>query len=214
MRFGFDLRQVKVAHARPPGGAVAQYARAAFHPVSHFDPQLGVCRQQNIHPRAEFDQPHALATLECLAFSATADDAPRQQSRNLLERNFQPRIRALAAQRDDALLIAFGRSRVHGVEILAFLIVDAAHCAADGRAVDVHIENAQKNADALARAFRSGDGCSFGDQAVARRNNQTIAGGNRAMRIAEKPEEKCRQQDGSDTPGPGACKPHNRRGHG
>ena len=112
------------------------------------------------------------------------------------------------------LLVALGRSRVHGVEILAFLIVDAAHRAADGRAVDVHIENAQENADALASAFRSGDGCSFCDQAVARRNNQTLAGGDGAMGIAEKPEEKRGQKDRSDAPAPSAGKPHNRRGHG
>ena len=126
----------------------------------------------------------------------------------------QPQVRALAAQRDDALFVALGRSRVHGVEEPALLIVDAAYRAADGRAVDVHIENAQENTDALQSAFRSGDGCSFGDPAVTRRNNQTFAGGNGAMRIAEKPEEKRRQKYRGDAPAPGACKPRKRRGHG
>ena len=136
------------------GGNGSEYACAALHAISHSHTQLGVCRQQNIHPGAEFDEPHALAALHGLACGATADDAPRQQSRNLLERDFEASIRALTAQRDDALLVALGRSRVHGVEVLALLIVNASHRATNGRAVDVHIENAQENTNALERAFR------------------------------------------------------------
>ena len=130
-----------------------------------------------------------------LAFPAAADDAPRQQAGDLLEGDFKTRVGALAAHRDRVLLVALGRGRIHGVEKLAFLVVHTAHNAADGRAVHVDIENAEEDADALAGAFGGGDRGSFGDQPVAGRNNQSFAGGNGALRIAEKPEEKRRQQD-------------------
>jgi len=45
-----------------------------------------------------------------LALGAMADDAARQQSCNLLERNLEASVRTLAAQRDDVLLVALGEA--------------------------------------------------------------------------------------------------------
>src|SRR5579871_944736 len=41
--------------------------------------------QENIHPRPEFDQPHALSLRHLLAQLLIKDDAPRDQSRDLRE---------------------------------------------------------------------------------------------------------------------------------
>ena len=91
--------------------------------------------------------------------------------------------------------------------ILALLVVHTAQDAADGRAVHMDIENAEEDADALPRTFGCRNGGGLGDQAVARRNNQAVAGRNCALRIAEEPEEKRGQQDRHDAPDPLACNP-------
>jgi hypothetical protein len=169
--------------------------------------------RQNVDPGTELDKAHALAALHGLAFAAAANDAPSQKSRDLFESDFKTQVLALAAQRDHALFVALGRGRVHGVQELTVQVLDLDDCSGDRCAVHVHIEDAQENADALARAFRSIDGYGFGDQAVTRRHNQTFAGGDGALGIAEKPEEECRQQNRGHAPGPAACKPRERCSH-
>ena len=202
MRFPLDLRNVKVVHARSPG----ETAASTLAPPLTRSPTL-TRNSAFAGNKTSTLEPNLMRPTRCprstrLAFDATADDAPRQQPRDLLEGDFEARVRALAAQRDGALLVALGRGGVHGIEVLALLIVDAADRAADGSTVDVHIEDAEEDADALPSAFRGGDGCSFGDQAVARRNNQAFAGGDGALGIAEKPEEKCRQENRGECPRP------------
>ena len=110
------------------------------------------------------------------------------------------------------LLVLLGRGGIHGVQILALLIVHTVEHAADGRAVHMHVKNAEEDADALSLAFRSVDRDGFCDQAVSGRDDQASAGGNGPLGIAEEPEKKSRQKDRSDAPRPVARKPdqHNR----
>jgi len=95
----------------------------------------------------------------------------------------------------DVLLIAIGRGGIHGVQILALLVTHTGKNAGDGRTVHMHIEYAEKDADALARPFRSFDPCDFGYNSIPRRDNQAWFGGNRPLGIAEEPEKKRRQHD-------------------
>ena len=194
-------------------GHRSQHTGASLNPVSHLDPQNRARRNDNIDSGAELDQSHALPTLDRLPFIAAKDDAPRKEPGNLLEGDFIPRVRALAAHGDCVLLVALGRGGVHGIEELAFLIAHAAQDAADGGAVHMDIKNTEEDADPLPRTFGGRDGSGFGNQAVAGRNNQAVAGRNCALRIAEEPEEKRSQQDRGHAPDPLSCNPAERRSH-
>ena len=105
-----------------------------------------------------------------VAFLEVEDDAPRQQAGNLLEGD----LIALAAHGGDVLLIFIGRGRVHRVQILALLIAHAAQDASDGRAVHMHIEDAEEDADPLPGTVRGGDGRGFGHHAVAGRDDSDL----------------------------------------
>ena len=102
-------------------------------------------------------------------FVVVEHDAPRQQAGNLLEGH----LNALAAHGHCILLVALCRGRIHGVQILALLIVHAAEDAADRRAVHMTSKTLRKM---LIRCrWPSGvlivDG--LGHQPVSRRDNQT-----------------------------------------
>ena len=104
---------------------------------------------------------------------------------------------SVAAHGHDVLLVAVSRSRIHGVQILALLIAHTGQHAANGRTVHVHVKNAEEDADALPRAFGSGDSHRFGHQPVSGRDNQAGAGRNRPLGIAEKPKKNAASSTGA-----------------
>src|ERR1019366_7171723 len=155
------------------------------------------------------DESDTLAALQRLAFGVVENDATRQQPGNLLECDLE----ALAAHGHNVLLVALRRSKVHGDQILAFLIAHTAQLPADWRAVHVYVKYAKEDADPLARTLGCVDRDRLGDQAVSRRDNQAPVFGNSPLGIAEKPQKKSRQQHRRDPPRPTACKPSQRCRH-
>jgi len=77
----------------------------------------------------------------------------------------------------------------------------------------MHIEYVQKDAQPQCFPFRSSYAQYFSDLAVGRRNHQALALGNAAMRIAEEPQKKYRQQNWHNGPRPAAKKDVQERGH-
>ena len=74
------------------------------------------------------------------------DDSPRDQSRNLLENDLHP----LAMHGHNILFVAVGALLVHRIQKFPFLIANSSDLSRDRRAVHMHIEDIEKNADALA----------------------------------------------------------------
>src|ERR1019366_8143027 len=186
-----------------------QHARSALYPLAHLDPQRCFGGNDHVHPRAKLDESDTLAALQRLPFGGVENDATRQQPGNLLEGDLE----ALAAHGHNVLLVALRRSRVHGVQILAFLIAHTAQLPADRRAVHVYVKYAEEDADPLPRTLGSVDRGRLGDQAVSRRYNQALALGDRPVRIAEKPQEENRQQHRRNAPRPTAREPSQRHRH-
>ena len=173
----WDFRDFRIHHRAPcradsaptavsGSGAAAQvrqHAGPALHAVSHFDLQLGGGIQQDIHSRPKFDQADAFSPLYRIANFLGEHDPARQQSCDLLEHYRLP----VALNRDRILLVVLGRRRVHGVQKLSFLIANFADDAGHRRAVHMHIEHAEKNADPGARDAFHQNGRHVGDLAVA-----------------------------------------------
>src|ERR1019366_4128390 len=155
------------------------------------------------------DESDTLAALQRLAFGVVENDATRQQPGNLLECDLE----AFAAHGHNVLLVALRRSRVHGVQILAFLIAHTAQLPADRRAVHVYVKYAEEDADPLARTLGSIDRGRLGDQAVSRRDDQALPCRNNPLGIAEKPQKKSRQQHRRNAPRPTAREPSQRHRH-
>src|ERR1700722_10664500 len=173
-----------------------QHARSALHPDAFFHLQNRIRRHNHVYARAELDQPNPLAAHHPFAFAMVENNAPRQQSRDLLEGDLVAR----PLHRHNILLIAVGRSWVHGIQILALLVTHTAQNAADGRPIHMYVKNTEKDADALPGAVRGGDRYCFGNQTVAGGDDEPLAGRNFAFWIPEKPQEEGRKKDGNDAP--------------
>src|ERR1035437_9471379 len=180
-----------------------QHARSALYPLANLDPQRCFGRNNHVNPGAELDEPDSLAAPYRFALCMVENDAPRQQPGNLLECDLE----ALAAHGHNVLLVALRRSRVHGVQILAFLIAHTAQLPADWRAVHVYVKYAKEDADPLARTLGCVDRDRLGDQAVSRRDNQAPVFGNSPLGIAEKPQKKRPQPPRPQPPPPTPLKP-------
>ena len=63
------------------------------------DAQHRIGGQHNVHPRAKFDEAHALAALDRLALAQAEDDAAGQQTGDLLEGYLNAAVGALARAR-------------------------------------------------------------------------------------------------------------------
>ena len=122
---------------------VGQHAGSALHAVADLHVDAGRSIEQYIHARSELDQAHALAALQPISNFGIENDAPRQQARNLLEDDGLP----VAFHGNDILLVQFRGSLIHGVQILAALVAHIANHARNRRAVHVHIEHAEENAE-------------------------------------------------------------------
>ena len=102
----------------------------------------------------------------------------------------------------DHVLLVLSRFGIEGVEELALLIADLAYGAGNGRAVDVHIKNAEKDTQANALSRRGLDAGDLGDFSVCRRNHQAGLGRHGTLGIAKEPQKEAGQQDGDNGPGP------------
>ena len=121
----------------------SQHACSAFHAVADFDVHGGGGVEHDIYTRTKFDQSHALPALDMISDFLVEDDAAREQSCDLLEDDGLP----VAFDRDNVLLVLFGRGRIHGIEKLSVLIMDFPDHAGQRGAVHVDIEDIEKDAD-------------------------------------------------------------------
>ena len=100
--------------------------------------------KMNINARAEFDEADALAAGNRVSYFEVEDDAAGDQAGDLLEDDGA----AFAFDGDNVLLVFVGRVWGHGIEKFAALVVDIADDSSDRRAIDVHVEDVEENADA------------------------------------------------------------------
>src|SRR5271156_5420072 len=123
---------------------ISQHACPATNPVADLHLHIRGRIENYVGPRPEFDQPHTLTAIEAVAYFRIKDDAPGQQSGNLLE-NDSPSVTFHA---DDILFILFGGSFIHRVQKFSTLITNLADKAGDRRTVHMNVKNTQKDADA------------------------------------------------------------------
>src|ERR1700753_1157134 len=64
---------------------LSQDRASALDAVAHLHLRIGLRRHQHVDARAKLDQPHALSALHAVTYLQVADDATRQQARDLLE---------------------------------------------------------------------------------------------------------------------------------
>src|ERR1022692_3397365 len=137
-----------------------------------------------IAPRAEFDQPDALALADFIAHLNTAYDAACDQAGDLLERHGG----ALAPHRDNVLFVIPRALLAAGHQKPAFLILHLLDHPADGSAVHMNVENVQKDTEAVPAVFR------FHRHYLAvRRRHRHRSRWNLALRIAEEIQAEQRQ---------------------
>ena len=129
-----------------------KYRRSSLDAIAGLHLDCGIAIDQNIHARTELDEPDPLAAGYMVSHFKIENDTARDQAGDLLEDYGT----AFAFNGNDVLLVLLRRIAVHGVEELAALIAHVADHARNRRAVDVHIEDAEKNADAVARSSASG----------------------------------------------------------
>ncbi len=135
---GERQRQFHVASAaRQHAGARANTrSRGNLHPPFR--------TEDDVHARAEFDQPHPLARLHRIAHFLRANDPARDQPRNLLDHHHCSVVRP---NRDNVLLILGRRDPPAGNQKLAALIGDVGNDACNRRPVHVHVEDIEEDAD-------------------------------------------------------------------
>src|SRR5882672_5875516 len=175
---------------------ICEYAGATLHVVSHVYLHGGGGIQRHIDSRTKLDQPHAFSAFHPIAHFLVEHDAPRQQSRDLLE--YHDLI--IALHRNRILFVEFGGGRVHGVEVFSFLITHVAYYTRQWRTVHVNIEYVEKNADPGAPDAIYQDRRYIRNFAVGGRYDRPRRIGNDPLRIAEKPQEENREQTGGQTP--------------
>src|ERR1022692_1071164 len=138
-----------------------------------------------IAPRAEFDQPDALALADFIAHLNTAYDAACDQAGDLLERHGG----ALAPHRDNVLFVIPRALLAAGHQEPAFLILHLLDHPADGSAVHMNVENVQKDTQPVSPVLRF-----HGHHLAVRRRYRHRPGRNLALRIAEEIQAEQRQQ--------------------
>src|ERR1035441_5206484 len=103
----------------------------------------------HIAPRAELDQPDALALADLIAHLNTAYDAACNQAGDLFEHHG----RALAPHRDHVLFVVPRALLAAGHQKPAFFVLHLLDHPADGCAVHMNVENVQKDTDAVPPAL-------------------------------------------------------------
>ena len=152
--------------------------------VAEFDLDGSIRVEDDVDARPEFDQADALAARDAVADFQVEHDAARDQAGDLLE-NYGA---AFAFYGHDVLLVLVGAGGAHGVQEFSTLIAYIADDARDGRAIDVDVEDVQKNADAGALGSPDFDDGYVGDFAVARGDDGAGNVWDLALRITKKPD--------------------------
>src|SRR6266852_8268519 len=176
----------------------SQYCRSSLDAVAGLHLDGGIAIEQNIHARAKLDDPNPLAAGYPISYFKIENDTARDQAGDLLEDYGT----AFAFHGDDVLLVLLRRMRCHGVEELATLVAHVADHAGNRRAVHVHIEDAEKNADPVPRSSVHGRQRNIGHFTIAGRNDGPGDRGNLALGITEEPQKESRQQQHRDGVGP------------
>src|SRR5690242_1074837 len=130
------------------------------------------------------------------------NNAPRDQTCNLLE---YYRVLALLDS-DDVLLVALGARRTHCILKPALLVLDIRNRALYGRAVHMHVKDAQEDADPRFRSAGDLNRSDVGNMAVARGNDRPGVRRNFTLRVTKEPQEKGSEQHWRNRP-PGRSQP-------
>src|SRR5947209_14678531 len=123
---------------------MGEHAGAAFHAISDLDCDTGRAVEQDVGSRSEFDEAHALAALQTISDLRIEDNAASQKAGDLLEDYGL----TIAFNGDDVLLVLVGTGIATGIEKFPALVANIATGTGDWSAVDVHIEDAEKDAEA------------------------------------------------------------------
>src|ERR1017187_4489706 len=148
----------------PPVAAAGKDAGAGGHAHAGLNHDFPFGTEQDVDARAEFDEADALTGGDSIAGLLAENDTAGDQAGDLLEDHRG----AVALNGDDVLLIGLRALFTAGDVEASLLVADVADGAGDGRAVDVDIEDIQKDADAQERGALRLYGNHF---AVGRRNS-------------------------------------------
>src|ERR1700694_2245400 len=186
-----------------PGGAGMNWLRhrqngkdrgSSLDAITELHLDCGIAIEQNVHARPKLDKPNSLAAGYMVSHFEIENDTARDQACDLLEDHGTALAFNLAFNGDDILLVLLRRIGLHGVEELAALIAHVADHASNRRAVHVHIEDAEKDADPVPRSSSGSHLRYIGHFAVSGRNNGTGKRRNLALGITEKPQKESSQQ--------------------
>ncbi len=154
--------------------------------ISWFHLDVAIAIENHIHTRSELDQANALPARNRVAHLEVEHNAARDQARNL----FEDHGAAFAFHSHNVLLIFISRVRCHCVEKLPPLVAYIANHSSNRRAIHVHIENAEKDADPRLSYAAGIDSRNVRHFAVARRNNSARRVWDLALRVAENHKQK------------------------
>src|SRR5262249_20969457 len=165
-----------------------QHRAAAANFVADLDEDFhaGAGRYQHIGARTELDHANALAGLKLVAGFEPADNAAGNGPGDLFDAHGPA---AGFFQINPELPVLDGAVRIAGIEKRAGEIANTDHACAARTAVDVDVEDGQKDADAQGSAageVRFGDFFDMGDLAVRRANQGGWIIRDGPFRIAEK----------------------------
>src|SRR5215212_2755617 len=121
---------------------------AAAHALAHLHEDLDAVWQHKVCARAELDEPETLAQLKAVAGALPADDPAREHARNLFTDHSHP----LTPDRQRVLLVHEARVVARGRDEPPLRVGHVDDFARDGRAVDVHVERGEEDADDGRRA--------------------------------------------------------------
>src|SRR5579871_2606503 len=165
-------------------------ARSARYPVACLDGNFPLRPKKDVDAGAKLDQPHALSLAHRVPGVLIENDAARDQSGDLREGDAGSVARY--AHRV-ALVLRAGRFFA-GHQELSLCIFDFGDAARDRRAIHVHVEDIQKNADAR-RAGAVGDYAHYFP--VGRRHHHGTLG-NGPFRVAKEVKAERAQQEHRD----------------
>src|SRR5947209_12532518 len=122
---------------------LGQNGGAAFYAVSGFYAEFGRSRKDHVSTRTKFNQSNALAARKRIPHFFSEDNAPRQQSGNLLEDHSLP----FALDGHDVLFVGIRRGCAHGIGKLSAPVNNLPDHTGNRRAVYMNIKNVEKDAD-------------------------------------------------------------------
>src|SRR5260370_8599172 len=132
-----------------PMEASRDYAGAGGDALAGLDGDFPLRTEEDVATRAEFDQPDALADGDLVAGFLSEEDATRDQLGDV----FEDDRGAVAGDGDDILFVIARTFFAAGHQELALLVQHLLDGAADGGAVHVHVEDVEKDTQAIEPAF-------------------------------------------------------------